>query len=49
MRLSGIQSLPQMVQDCFNVIDVNNRAVLIQNLNEAAHMGSFEMMRQIDC
>jgi hypothetical protein len=37
-----------MLQDHLNVIDMNQRAVFVQDLDEPAHVGALEMVWQIN-
>ena len=47
VSLLRLQSLLKMLQDDLDIIDVNERAVLVQHLDKPAHVGAFEMVRQI--
>src|ERR1700761_9806153 len=38
-----------MLEDDLDIVDVNDRAVLIQHLDKPAHVSALEMVRQINC
>ena len=48
MRLFGIEAFLEMLENYLDVIDMNQRAMLIQHLDEPTHMRSLEMVGQID-
>jgi hypothetical protein len=37
-----------MLEDDFDIVDVDHRAVLVQHLDKPAHVRALEMVRQID-